>query len=156
MHTQPPPQPDPADCLNNCLCFQVQLPAPIEEKLWDGALAAIQSEGPDNESCHICMNGQKLKKGLSCSAFCEYTQAILATALITGIASQRLLVLSGNNDCRNPCHMHAGGQCRWIQFGEQSWTRRTTEGVAAQVMSVMGPARKYTSSPRQLDLQGWI
>jgi hypothetical protein len=104
----------------------VALPAPIEEKVWDGVVEKIQSTGPDNETCVTCLNGQLLKKGATCQAGCDQHCANRAT-----------------------CHMHFNGACRWVYYGEASWTRRTTEGVAAHIMDIMGPARAAYSERKK-------
>ena len=49
----------------------VSLPAPVEKEMWDGVLEPIQSQGPENETCVTCMNGQLLKKGVACPAHCN-------------------------------------------------------------------------------------
>jgi hypothetical protein len=96
----------------------VSLPAPVEKEMWDGVLEPIQSQGPENETCVTCMNGQLLKKGVACPAHC-------------------------NAQCvsRSACNMHCNRMCRWLYYGEASWTRRTTENVANHIMAVMTPER---------------
>eukprot|EP01043_Picozoa_sp_COSAG02_P050602 COSAG02_NODE_5220_length_4528_cov_2.195981_3_plen_751_part_00 len=96
----------------------VSLPAPIEREMWNGVLEPIQSQGPDNETCVTCMNGQLLKKGFACPAHCDARCINRAT-----------------------CNIHCNGMCRWVYYGEASWTRRTTEQVANHIMSVMTPER---------------
>lgn len=47
-----------------------------------------------------------------------------------------------------------GELCPWYAYGEQSWTRRTTEGVAQQIMDVMHPARQsFRHCKKQQQLQ---
>eukprot|EP01043_Picozoa_sp_COSAG02_P025949 COSAG02_NODE_1479_length_12402_cov_5.937576_1_plen_149_part_00 len=93
-------------------------PPPIEKEIWNGVLEPIQSQGPDNETCVTCMNGQLLKKGVACPAHCG-AQCIN----------------------RAMCNIHYNGTCRWVYYGEASWTRRTTENVANHIMSVMTAER---------------
>ena len=63
------------------------------------------------------MNGQKLKKGVACPAHCDA-------------------------HCINrTCNIHYNGMCRWVNYGEAEWTRRTTEHVAEHIVSVMAAER---------------